>query len=86
MFKSFYASFLVTLCLLVVVQLCNPPLMSDNSLNPGISYTDSSKIQYKFDGSSLKQEKISFTYKQGQIYMYCLWDKFVAMYCCKRFF
>ena len=60
MFKFFYADFLVTLCLLVVVQLCNPPLMYDNSLNPGINYIDNSKIQLKFDGSCLKQESLIY--------------------------
>ena len=48
--------------------------MSDNSLNPGINYIDNSKIHLKFDGSCLKQEKVSFAYKQGQVYIYIVFE------------
>ena len=40
-----------------------PPATSDSSLNPGIEYTDNAKIQVKFDGSCLKQEKVTFGQK-----------------------
>ena len=41
-----------------------PPSRSDNSLNPGISYIDNARIRVKFDGSCLKQEKVTLTHKQ----------------------
>ena len=31
-----------------------PPLMLDNSLNPGTNHTDNAKIQVKLEGSYLK--------------------------------
>ena len=42
-----------------------PPSSSGNSLNPGIDYVDKSKIkmQVKFDGYCLKQEKVASTHK-----------------------
>ena len=41
-----------------------PPSTSNNSFNLGINYTDSTKIQVKFDGTCLKQEKLMFTHKK----------------------
>ena len=40
-----------------------PPATSDNSLNPATHYNDSAKIRVKFDGSCLKQDKVTFTPK-----------------------
>ena len=50
-----------------------PPSSSGNSLNPGIDYVDKSKIkmQVKFDGNCLKQEKVASTHKQvANIYIF----------------
>ena len=38
-----------------------PLATSDDSLNPGLDYTDNAKIEVKFDGSSLKQGKVTFS-------------------------
>ena len=40
------------------------PSISNNSLNPWISYIVNAKMWVKFDGSCLKQEKVAFTHKQ----------------------
>ena len=37
---------------------------SDNSLPPGISFFDSSRIWVKFDGSCLKQDKVTFAHRK----------------------
>ena len=39
------------------------PSTSDNSLKLGINYTGNTKIQLEFNGSRLKQEKITFNHK-----------------------
>ena len=51
-----------------------PPSSSGNSLNPGIDYVDKSKIkmQVKFDGYCLKQEKVASTHKQVAVFIYFL--------------
>ena len=41
-----------------------PPLTSDNSLNAGTNYFNTAKILVKFDGSILKQDKVSLTHEQ----------------------
>ena len=41
-----------------------PPSASDNSLHPAINYFDSFRIQFRFDGHSLKEEKATFAHKQ----------------------
>ena len=41
-----------------------PPLTSDNSLNAGANYFNTAKILVKFDGSILKQDKVSLTHEQ----------------------
>ena len=40
-----------------------PPSTSDNSLNPGMTYIAGAKTQVKFDGSSLKQDRVTITPK-----------------------
>ena len=40
-----------------------PPARSNNSLNPGLDYIYNVKIWVKFDGSCLKQEKITLNDK-----------------------
>ena len=35
-----------------------------DNLNTGINHFDNSRIQIKFDGGCLKQEKVTFTRKQ----------------------
>ena len=40
------------------------PITSDNSLAPGIDYFDNSKIEVKFDGSCLRQVKVTFAYRK----------------------
>ena len=44
-------------------EIIKPPVTSDNSLNSSICYNNSVKIRVKFDGSCLKQEKVTFTPK-----------------------
>ena len=39
------------------------PSTSDNSLKLGINYIGNTKIQLEFNGSRLKQEKITFNHK-----------------------
>ena len=39
-----------------------PPAASNNSLVPGVTHI-STKLRIKFDGSCLKQEKVTFTHK-----------------------
>ena len=41
-----------------------PPSTPDNSLNPGINYIDNAKIRARFDGSCLKQVKLTFAHKK----------------------
>ena len=44
---------------------CIKPLpSSDNSLNPGITFIDNSKVRVEFDQSCLKQDKVTITHKQ----------------------
>ena len=38
--------------------------MYNNSLNPGISYSDNAKMQVKFGGGCLKLAKLMFSHKQ----------------------
>ena len=45
--------------------------MYDNSLNPGINQIDKAKIRVKFDGSCLKQEKVTFNHRK--LYEINLW-------------
>ena len=46
-----------------------PPAASDNnSLNPTIYCNDGAKIQMKFDGSSLMQDKVTYTPKAVLIF------------------
>ena len=42
---------------------------SNNSQNPAIYFDDSTKIQVKFDGSSLQQDKVTFTLR-AVLYFY----------------
>ena len=44
-------------------EIIKPPVTSDNSLNSSICYNNSVKIRVKFDGSCLKQDKVTFTPK-----------------------
>ena len=41
----------------------SPPTISDNSLTPALSYFGS-KIRVKFDGSCLKQDKITLAHEK----------------------
>ena len=43
-------------------EAIKPPVTSNNSLTPRISYYYASKIRTKFTGSCLKQDKITFNY------------------------
>ena len=40
-----------------------PPPSPDNTLNPSLSY-NGSKTRVEFDGSCLKQDKITFTHEK----------------------
>ena len=54
----------------LINEIIKSPSTSDNSLNPGINYFNSSRIWMNFDGNCLKYEKITFTHKQiGNIYI-----------------
>ena len=37
-----------------------PPLITNNSLNPGINYFDNAAMRVKFEGNCLKQEQVIF--------------------------
>ena len=47
----------------IVDESIKSPSASDNSQNPGISYTGSAKILLKLDGSCLKRENVTFNHK-----------------------
>ena len=59
-------------------EIIKPPTSSDNSLAPALSYFGN-KTRVKFDGSCLKQDKITFIH--GKIVNICiayeinLWDR-----------
>ena len=44
---------------------------SSNSFVPKVTYIQDSKIALKFEGNSLKQDKISFTNKNVVKFFYC---------------
>ena len=49
------------------------PSTSDNILNTEINYISNAKIRVKFDGSCLKQEKLTFTDKA--ILNFCIFSE-----------
>ena len=54
-----------------------PPSISDNSLNPWISYIVNAKMWVKFDGICLKQEKVALTHKQV-VNIYIVFVKYLS--------
>ena len=52
-------------------ECIKPPTTSDNSLTPELSYYDYN-IRFKFTGSCLKQQKITYTHKKSGKYLHCL--------------
>ena len=45
-------------------EAIKPPITSDNSLKPTISYLYAGKIRVKFTGSCLKQDKVIFNHRK----------------------
>ena len=52
----------------------NSVTASNYSITPELSYYGS-KLRVKFNGSSLKQDKITYTHGKSIKYVHCWWDK-----------